>query len=103
MTPSVIADNDIKEVIAKRAQPLLAAANNLPENHVFHGNLTRPLLGNLMLRAVEMEELLDAYGAKNNRKWRNFRQAVATTKLFTDVSYELLHILYYLQILLHYN
>ena len=51
-----------------------------------------------MLQAVEMEELLDAYGAKNNRKWRNFRQVVATTKLFADVSYELLHVLYYLPI-----
>ena len=98
MTPATIADNDINELIAKRAQPLLAAANHLPENHDFHGNLTRPLLGTLMLQAVEMEELLDAYGAKNNRKWRNFRQVVATTKLFADVSYELLHILYYLPI-----
>jgi hypothetical protein len=52
----------------------------------------------LMLQAVEMEEFLDAYGAKSNRRWRGFRNLVATTKLFADVSYELLHIKHYLPI-----
>jgi hypothetical protein len=45
-----------------------------------------------MLHASEMEELLDAYGAKRNRKWGHFRALTATTKLFSDISYELLHI-----------
>ena len=39
-----------------------------------------------------MEELLDSYGARNNAKWGRFRALTASIKLFSNVSYELLHI-----------
>ena len=54
--------------------------------------VTRPLLGRLMLQSIEMQELLDAYGAKNNRRWRKYRNLVATIKQFSSLGYELLHI-----------
>lgn len=94
----MVADQAINELIAQRAQFLLAVTSHLPHSHEFHGRLTRPLLGRLKLQAIEMEEFLDAYGAKNNRKWHGFRSLVATTKLFADVGYELLHIKHYLPI-----
>ncbi len=82
------------ELISGRAQILLCIANHLPEYFVKNGKLTRPLLGQIMLQSIEIEELLDSYGAKNNRRWRHFRTIIATAKLFSTVGYELLHIYY---------
>ncbi|KKL51177.1 hypothetical protein LCGC14_2298130, partial [marine sediment metagenome] len=52
----------------------------------------RPLVGELLSQSVQIEELLDAYGARNNCRWCAFRFLTAMIKLFSDVSYELLHI-----------
>ncbi|MCH8194229.1 MAG: hypothetical protein IIA65_09475, partial [Planctomycetes bacterium] len=67
-------------------------ANHLPKHQLHFGVLTRPLLGRLMLQAIEIHELLDAYGAKNNQRWRRFWHLVTTIRVFADVGYELLHI-----------
>lgn len=57
---------------------------------------TRPLLADLLSEATKIEELLDAYGVKHNKRWYPLRQAVAPIKLFSNVSYILLHIMYFL-------
>ncbi len=54
--------------------------------------LTRPLLGELLSHASQIEELLDSYGARNNCRWARFRFLTASIKLFSNISYELLHI-----------
>lgn len=54
--------------------------------------LTLPPVSDLLSQARQLEELLDAYGARNNRKWSRFRSLTATIKLFAEVVYELLHI-----------
>jgi len=54
--------------------------------------LTRPLAADVLSQAIQMEEFLDAYGARNNRQWSRFRSLTATLKLFADVAYKLLHI-----------
>jgi len=41
---------------------------------------------------MQLEEFLDAYGARNNQKWFVFRLLISAIKLFSDLSYELLHI-----------
>jgi hypothetical protein len=41
---------------------------------------------------MQLEELMDAYNAQNNCRWCTFRGLTAALKLFSDVSYELLHI-----------
>ena len=92
ITVSMIFEHEIQEVLSERAKPLLAVAGYLTGKRSPEGALNRPLLGKLMLHASEMEEFLDAYGAKRNRKWVSFRDLTATTKLFSDISYELLHI-----------
>lgn len=45
-----------------------------------------------MFQSTQLEELLDAYGARNNSRWERFRSLTAAIKLFSYVSYELLHI-----------
>jgi hypothetical protein len=57
---------------------------------------TQPLLADLLSESTKIEELLDAYGVKNNRHWYPLRRAVAPIKLFSNVSYILLHILRFL-------
>jgi len=87
-----IADNDFKQLIAKRAQTLLALTNYLSQSQSSDKILIRPLLGQLLWQYTQLEELLDAYYAASNCRWCLFRSLTAAIKLFADVSYELLHI-----------
>jgi hypothetical protein len=79
-------------LIAARVRVLLELADYLSRHPSPRDALTRPLLGQLLSQSSQLEELLDAYGAKNNRRWYPFRSTIATIKLFTDASYVLLHI-----------
>jgi len=88
-----ITQADFKALIACRAEGLIRTAGYLR----LHGQadspvMTRPLLGELLLHSTQLEELLDAYGASNNRRWRHFRACMAAIKRFSGAAYELLHI-----------
>ena len=72
--------------------PYLRAAVFLARQEDCGDILTRPLLGELLSHASQIEELLDSYGARNNCRWARFRSLTASIKLFSNVSYELLHI-----------
>ncbi len=87
-----INDEDFTRLIGRRSTALLGAVNYLSRHASDRSALTRPLLGELLSQSTQVEELLDACGARNNRRWHGFRSLVATIKRFTDVSYELLHI-----------
>ena len=92
MGPVTISYDDFRNLIAGRTDRYFKAAGYLAShsnNHVF---LTRPLLGELLSQATQIEELLDSYGARNNCRWARFRSLTAAIKLFSNVSYELLHI-----------
>jgi len=78
--------------MTKRTQTLLGAARHLTQNKNVREILTRPLFGEFLSQSTQIEELLDAYGARNNQNWHIFRLLTATIKLFSNVSYELLHI-----------
>ncbi len=92
MALETISNKDFLDLIARRSQPLLGLARYLSQHQPTKLTLTRPLLGNLLSQSAQLEELLDAYGAQNNRRWCRFRSLTATLKLFADVSYKLLHI-----------
>ena len=92
MEPVIISDEDFREIIAKRGEALLSIASYLSQHQSPQKILTRPLLGELLSQSIQTEELLDAYGAANNCRWCSFRSLTAAIKLFSDVSYELLHI-----------
>lgn len=78
-------------LVANRAVVLLRAATYL-RHRVSSARLTRPLMGELLFQSRQLEELLDEYGARHNRRWWRFRALTATIKLFACVSYTLLHI-----------
>ncbi len=92
MCPVMINPSEFSELIAVRAGRLLQIAHWLAAQPPLSMVLTRPLVGDLLSQAVQMEELLDAYGARNNRQWSRFRSLTATLKLFANVGYKLLHI-----------
>ncbi len=87
-----IAEKDFQQLIAKRAQTLLGLVSYLSQRQSGDQILVRPLLGELHSQAMQIEELLDAYGARSNCRWCSFRLLAATIKLFADIGYELLHI-----------
>jgi hypothetical protein len=83
--PISISDEAFTHLMSRRSQVLLAAARDLSKARRHDGVLTRPMTGLLFMQSVELEELLDAYGAHNNRKWRRFRTLIATLKQFADM------------------
>jgi hypothetical protein len=85
-----VSEDAFQELLARRAQSLLSISGELSERPA--AEITRPLLGELLHQSTEVEELLDAYGARTNERWHRFRSLAAAIKLFADVSYELLHI-----------
>src|SRR3990172_4373636 len=92
MASLTISNECFHKLIAERAQTLLALASHLCRCESTGKVLTRPFLGEFFSQSMQIEELLDAYDARNNCQWCVFRSLTATVKLFSDVSYELLHI-----------
>ncbi|UCF99109.1 MAG: hypothetical protein JSV89_06120 [Spirochaetaceae bacterium] len=80
----------------RRIGELMILAVYVSKNASSKECFTGPLLADLLSEATKIEELLDAYGVKNNRHWYPLRQAVAPIKLFSNVSYILIHILRFL-------
>ncbi len=92
MVSATIAEEDFRRLITKRARTLLGLARHLSQRQSSREIMIRPLLGELLSQSTQVEELLDAYGANDNCQWCGFRSLTAVIKLFSDVSYELLHI-----------
>lgn len=92
--PGVLTSETFAKLISVRGHRLLRMARWLVRDSGPGERLTRPLVGQLHAQATLLEELLDAYGARRNRQWYPFRCIVAAIKLFSDVSYLLLHIQY---------
>ena len=92
MVSVTIAHKDFQELITKRARTLLGLACYLSQCKSSDKILVRPFLGELFSQSLQLEELLDAYDAGNSCRWCSFRSLTAAIKLFSDVSYELLHI-----------
>ncbi|HCB13414.1 MAG TPA: hypothetical protein DEP36_07590 [Gammaproteobacteria bacterium] len=90
-SPVIIDYESFSALTACRAHQLLRLARllSVARSQII---LTRPLVADLLSHAIQLEEFLDAYGARNNRQWSRFRSLTATIKLFADISYKLLHI-----------
>ena len=92
MGPVTISYDDFEKLIASRTERYFRAVGYLGSHSNNESFLTRPLLGELLSQATQIEELLDSYGARNNCRWARFRSLTAAIKLFSNVSYELFHI-----------
>ncbi len=92
MNASLVNEEDFCRLIEKRARMLLALVDFLAACDTPREALNRPFLGELLSQAMQLEELLDTYDAGKNCRWGTLRSLTATVKLFSDVSYELVHI-----------
>lgn len=92
MSIASISNRDFQELIAQRTQRLLTLASYLSRCKSAKKVLTRPFLGELLSQSTQVEELLDAYGARTSCRWCTLRSSTAALKLFSDLGYELLHI-----------
>jgi hypothetical protein len=92
MNASLVNEQDFHGLVEKRGDMLLALLNYLSGCENPRAVLTRPLLGEFLSQAMQFEELLDNYDAGKNCRWCNLRSLTATVKLFSDASYELMHI-----------
>ena len=87
-----ITGKDFQKLITKRARTLLGLVRYLSQFKSSDKIMVRPFLGQLFSQSLQLEELLDTYDAGNSCRWCSFRSLTAAIKLFSDVSYELLHI-----------
>jgi len=92
MVTGRVNEDDFRALVEKRAQPLLALVSYLSQCSQLNENFTRPLAGELLSQAMQLEEFLDTYDAGKCCTWCNLRSLTAGFKLFADVGYELLHI-----------
>lgn len=83
-------------LIGRRSHELLELAAFIAASSPASRCFTRPLLADVLSEATKLEELLDAYGARHNRRWHPLRQAAAALKLFANTSYILQHLLHFL-------
>ncbi|MBN2590115.1 MAG: HPr family phosphocarrier protein [Sedimentisphaerales bacterium] len=96
MTEKVIDEIQFKKLISERSRNLMSLANMLCHSRSIKEKITRPFLGELLAQSLEAEELLDAYGAGHNCTWCRFRTLIAAVKGFSEIGYELLHVLHVL-------
>jgi hypothetical protein len=92
MVTGRVNENDFRDLVERRAQPLLALVSYLSRCNPSDDFLTRPLAGELLSQAMQLEEFLDTYDAGKCCMWCNLRSLTAGFKLFSEVGYELLHI-----------
>jgi hypothetical protein len=92
----LVSPEAFRRLIGRRSRELLELAAFIAESGPGPRCFTRPLLGDVLSETTKLEELLDAYGVRYNRRWHPLRQAVAALKLFSNASYILQHLLHFL-------
>ncbi len=95
-----ILEKKVAELFLAKMSPLLNYARKTSDRPLEEFHLTRPQLNFIKSQSERAEEMLDGFGAKNNRLWYPIRENIALLKNFSEAAYELLHLLYASQ---HYN
>ncbi len=95
----IVDESEFTTMLSSRAGALLDVAGRLGARdrvdvEATVALLTRPLLAVIHSQATQLEELLDAYGALRNERWRPFRGVIAAMKLFARVHYSLVHLVH---------
>jgi len=86
-----LTDVQITDFLSRHAERLLGAVQCLSEDGA-RLLFTRPLMGELLGESTKMQEILDAYGARNNGQWFRFRLLIGALKRFSNIGYILLHV-----------
>lgn len=92
--PRLVNQQLFDKFLRERSTLLLSMAKKLVLEGAESMELNRPCLGVIQAESTQLEELLDAYGARNNLQWYSFRMQIAILKNFSTAGYELLHLLH---------
>ncbi len=92
MADSVVLQKDFIDLISNRILILFNYCHYLNEHECPEKIMHRPFLGVVFSQSCCVEDLLDDYGASNNKVWSHLRSIVATLKRFSEIGYELIHI-----------
>ena len=88
-----VCGDEFVRLVAHRSTDLLGVMKALAASDSPADLINRQLIGRILGQAIQLVELLDRYGAHNNKRWRIYRLLVATIKRFADISYEMHHVL----------
>ncbi|MCP4374600.1 MAG: hypothetical protein GY794_00250 [bacterium] len=89
----IVCDDDFMHLLAYRSADLLGVMNALSASDAPTSQINRQLIARILGQATQLVELLDRYGAQNNKEWHVYRLMAATIKRFADISYEMHHVL----------
>ena len=89
----IVNEDEFIKLVSQRSAGMLGVMKALESSDHPDDLIDRRLTARIHSHSTQLVELLDRYGAHNNTKWRVFRLLVATIKGFTDISYEMHHIL----------
>lgn len=92
MSVNTLTDTEITDFLARRTEKLLGVARCYSAAENDRLVFTRPMMGELLGESTKMQEILDAYGARNNSRWFRFRLLIGAIKQFSNIGYILLHI-----------
>jgi len=90
--PATVDIKAFSDILENRSLVLRELAQRVLDAKAENFTLTRPLLNIIQSESSQLEELLDAYHAKNNTQWYCFRLCIATLKNFSSAGYELVHL-----------
>jgi hypothetical protein len=88
----IISNEDFKNIIHKDIRDLVSLTIGISK--ITAAQVNRPMLGRILMEAEKCEELIDAYGIKQNAYWYPLRKAIGVIRSYSRVAYNLLHLRY---------
>lgn len=85
-----IDNNSFRDIIFRELKDLLSISRIITSMDT--SAINRKILGRVYLEASKNEEILDSYGANQNKTWFPLRRNIATIKTFSQVAYDLIHL-----------
>ncbi|MDC7224071.1 MAG: hypothetical protein PQJ60_10045 [Spirochaetales bacterium] len=88
----IISNDEFKDLIQNDLRDL--ASLTIGMSGITENELNRPMLGRLLMEAEKCEELIDAYGIKQNAYWYPLRKSIGVIRSYSRVAYNFLHLRY---------
>ncbi len=88
----IISNEEFKDIIQNDIRDLVSLTVGI--SGITVQELNRPMLGRLLMEAEKCEELIDAYGIKQNAYWYPLRKAIGVIRSYSRVAYNFLHLRY---------
>ncbi len=88
----IIKNEEFRDIIQMDLRDFVSLTIGI--SHITVKELNRPMLGRLLMEAEKCEELIDAYGIKQNAYWYPLRKAIGVIRSYSRVAYNFLHMRY---------